>query len=82
MTDQEFELLDELYFVTSFQDLINILDWDSSELKVILESLLEQGWIKALKSPDGDVIEEVDVSELNAYYFLATKEGLMMHNRA
>lgn len=81
MTDAEFELLDELYFVISYHHLKERLGWGDEQLCEQLTSLFTQGWLRVFKSPndtmDFDLIS--DEILMNAY-LLASKAGLKAHN--
>jgi hypothetical protein len=50
MTDAEFDVLDELYFLQSYKSLIQALKMNDSELTATLESLLGGG-SRLRKSP-------------------------------
>lgn len=81
MTDDEFNVLDELYFVQSFRELVELSGYQESELISVLISLQKKGYVKFLK----DVDEEWSVNTLKHdqfldSYFLATKKGLLAHN--
>ncbi|MBC7923741.1 MAG: transporter [Ferruginibacter sp.] len=82
MSDLEFDVLDELYFVTSFGQLCRTLQLAEQEVKEILRALVGKGWVKCF---DGDT-KEVVVSELSfderyaQYHYLATKAGLFAHH--
>ncbi|MTI32783.1 hypothetical protein [Xanthovirga aplysinae] len=82
MTDLEYEVLDELYFVQSYSQLSQSTDVAEEKLFAVLKDLLKNHWIKCLKSPEEEVFDE----DLNFekyykhYYYLATKKGLMAHN--
>ena len=81
MTDSEFDLLDELYFVQSFDNLKNALNWEDEELLQTLLSLYQKGLIKCLTGPDQERFDQVDVlTEGKELLYLATKKGLMAHN--
>lgn len=82
MTDQEFDVLDELYFVQPFDFLISEVELEANEIKVALEGLLEKKYIKCFKSVDEEVFEQdLDFENKYAkYYYLATKAGLLAHN--
>jgi hypothetical protein len=84
VTDQEFEVLDELYFVTAFKALVAALGWSSEEVFVPLSEMVQKGWVKCL-----DPITEQEVECMSAIalrnkveqvLFLATKKGLFEHN--
>ncbi|GAB3812771.1 hypothetical protein [Pontibacter rugosus] len=83
MTENEFDILDELYFVTSYLDLKNTLSLPEEELLLGLQSLLQQGYVKILY-PDQDTAHDYDADDFGQlyqdYFFLATKAGLVAHN--
>jgi hypothetical protein len=81
MSDQEFDLMDELYFVQPFTYLLETLAWEDEVLLATLQSLYAQGYIKCLDDPDTERFGEVDIKrEGKDLHFLATKKGLMAHN--
>jgi hypothetical protein len=82
MTDTEFDVLDELYFVQSFAALQQVLVMPEFELKDVLQGLMKKGWIKCFKSAAEELpAEEVYFeNEFKNYYYLATKAGLLAHN--
>ncbi|MBA9077899.1 MULTISPECIES: hypothetical protein [Rufibacter] len=83
MTDQEFDILDELYFVTSFQELQQKLEMPEGELREALRGLISMNYVKCL-FPDQDTEVPYDPGhfevEGHRYFFLATKAGLLSHN--
>ncbi len=82
MTNAEYDVLDELYFIRSYKDLAESLDMSEVDLKLTLEKSLSRGWIKCYISP----IEEIEPyirkleSEYWKYHYLATKAGLCANN--
>jgi len=81
MSDSEFEVMDELYFVQPYSYLAETLGWEDERLLDILQSLYEKGYIKCLDNPDTERFGEVQLpKEGKGLYFLATKNGLMAHN--
>ena len=84
MNDLEFDVLDELYFVISYPDLAEACGLSDEELIATLQDLYQKGWIKVLNSVDEEVkSSEMDLTaDFAAYYYLATKNGLLAHNRA
>ncbi|EKB49020.1 hypothetical protein [Cecembia lonarensis] len=81
MTDDEFDLLDELYFVHPYEYLKATLGWEDERLKCTLESLYQKSFIKCLAEPDHEIFEVKNLKhEAEQMYFLATKKGLMAHN--
>jgi len=83
VTDQEFDILDELYFVISFQDLMRNLSWPAEEVLPVLKDLVAKEMVKCIDPQSEDEIE-LSLADLDKQYkkilFLATKKGLMEHN--
>lgn len=81
MSDEEFDLLDELYFVQSYSYLKDTLGWEEHLILKTLTQLYSKSYIKCLTEPDQERFDQVDISkEGTSLYFLATKKGLMAHN--
>jgi len=82
MTDIEFQILDELYFMQPYSHLVKNIGLTDSSLSAGLLSLLEKGWVRCYTSPN----EEVDFRHCDyrnnywSLYFLASKKGLIAHN--
>ncbi|KAA9339914.1 hypothetical protein F0P96_01600 [Hymenobacter busanensis] len=83
MTDPEFDILDELYFVTSFRDLQQRTRLTPAALEQHLRGLLDQGLVRCYW-PDPDTELAYEPTSFGAIgpdsYFLASKEGLLQHN--
>jgi hypothetical protein len=83
MTEIEFDILDELYFVASYPDLRSTLSLSDDELCKGLQALLAKGYIRIMY-PDQDTEHEYDPEVFSKhchdYFFLATKAGLVVHN--
>lgn len=81
MSETEFDLLDELYFVQTYDFIKDSLGWKDDLLLETLDSLYKGGMIKCLAAPDSERFDSVDIfSEGKSLYYLATKKGLMAHN--
>ena len=81
MSDAEFDLLDELYFVQGYDYLKDTLGWQDELLLEALDSLYQEGMIKCLTEPDRERFDRVDIfAEGKKLLYLATKKGLMAHN--
>ena len=81
MTDEEFNVLDELYFVQPFSELVSLTGYQEEELILVLRSMFAKGWIRFMKYIDTDwEVGDVKDSDLRNSYFLATKNGLLVHN--
>ena len=82
MTDAEFDILDELYFVTPFAELLAAAEIEKEALGKTLVSLYEKGWLRVYSERDTEIKPESEDLHRNLehYLFLASKEGLMAHN--
>jgi hypothetical protein len=82
MTDLEFDILDELYFIQPFQELRKNVRMEEKELLVGLRGLLSKGWLRCFTAPDEEVHFEENTfnKDYHQYYYLASKEGLLAHN--
>ena len=81
MTEEEYDLLDELYFVYSYDHLKKVLNWEDEKLLATLQLLYEKEWIKCFSAPDEEVLRGGDIKNRGkSYFYLATKKGLMEHN--
>lgn len=84
MTDVEFDILDEVYFVTAYIDIRTQLGISDADLAIGLHRLLQKGYIKQLQFDEtaGDFIklESPDYTGYSTYHYLATKAGLLAHN--
>lgn len=81
MSDDEFELIDELYFVQSYEYLKQELDWEDEKLLFILQMLVDKEWINCFSSPDEEVFDDPDIANKGKnYFYLASKKGLLEHN--
>lgn len=80
MSDEEFDLLDELYFVQPYAYLQETLGWEEEKLLVTLRLLKEKGWIKCFTEPDQECFDTIDLQDVGKdLLYLATKKGLMAH---
>jgi len=82
MDNQEFDVLDELYFVKNFTELAESLDMDNETVKKVLQQLVKKHWVKILDTNDNEVqLQKTNFEEeINKYHFIATKAGLLAHN--
>ncbi|BDD03526.1 transporter [Aureibacter tunicatorum] len=82
MEQLEFDILDELYFVLSFEKLMDEIDCESKDdLEVALRNMVDKGWVKVMSDVDTDMVEdELESCQYEHCYFLATKKGLFAHN--
>lgn len=84
MSDFEFDVIDELYFVQGFDHIQKELAVDELNLKNTLWDLLQKEWIKCFPSEANDEVFQPEAQEFannyKSYYYLATKDGLLLHN--
>lgn len=82
MTDLEFDILDEIYFVESFASIQSKLNIDAQSLKASLKNMIEKGWVKCFANQYTEVVFDTHSFEekYQIYHYLATKEGLLAHN--
>ena len=82
MTEQQYEIMDELYFVISFIELKERLILNEAELKKSLAALLELNYIKCFTNVSDEIPpEHIDFeNNYRNYHYLASKEGLFAHN--
>ncbi|MBK6266318.1 hypothetical protein JKA74_14825 [Marivirga sp. S37H4] len=83
MNDNEFDLLDELYFVQSYKEIKEALQWGDDKLIESLFSLYCKGFIKVLIAQDEEYSSNISTPQQVKWeemYYLATKKGLLEHN--
>lgn len=83
MSDLEYDILDELYFLIHFSELIEKLGLSDGEVKPLLIKMNRKGWLRVYLEPDSEVPEtDLDLEvKFRNYYYLASKEGLKAHNQ-
>lgn len=82
MTNLEYEILDELYFVQTFDSLKLILQFEETILKQTLWQLIDSNLVKCMLDFDIEVTITSDDFEVNfkKYHYIASKKGLFLHN--
>jgi hypothetical protein len=82
MTDNEYDLLEELYFIQSFQDIQLSLGWPEYQLIAQLHNLWMKGWMRCVALLDGDEppTNPDILHHATLYHYVASKEGLKAHN--
>ncbi|GAB4335367.1 MAG: hypothetical protein OHK0038_12990 [Flammeovirgaceae bacterium] len=82
MSDIEYQVMDELYFLTSFHKLMENTELEEIQLKNCLENLIKKGWVRCFEDTKGEYpIDEIDFNnKFTDYQYLATKKGLLAHN--
>ncbi len=84
MSNEEFEVLDELYFIVTYKDLLAAVDLEAPLIKTTLYALIRQGYVKCFMDSDGQNEVSPESMDYEAHYqqytYLATKQGLLAHN--
>jgi len=83
MTDAEFEIMDELYFIKSYSDLERVFAKENFRLEGELWMLILKGWVKVIDGSDQEIgiEQEQYLDQKYNLRFNATKQGLMAHNQ-
>ncbi|MCB0843854.1 MAG: hypothetical protein KDE26_11425 [Bacteroidetes bacterium] len=84
MNDVQFQILDSIYFVESFA---NIVEEAGEPVPVVVDELrtmIDRGWIQVMMFDEekNDFVRTsiYDTDHMEEYHYLATKTGLMKHN--
>ncbi|WP_425391827.1 transporter [Ekhidna sp.] len=82
MTDEEFDIIDELYFVTSYTDLKEATEFSDEQLRTHLIQMAQKGWVRVYKNVDEESeLERLDFeNDYQSFFYLASKKGLFEHN--
>lgn len=81
MDDAQFEVLDELYFVISYDELHSKLSLQDEELRDLLLELAAKEWIRVYESIDEELDNHDIATNFRSYFYLASKKGLQAHNQ-
>ncbi|WP_162555588.1 hypothetical protein [Reichenbachiella versicolor] len=81
MSDLEYDVLDELYLLKHFKDLITAVGLEEVDLYSVLDKLHKKEWIKCFEEPDIELTyEQVDLEiKFRKYFYQATKLGMKEH---
>ena len=82
MTDIEFDILDELYFLISFEDLKKQTCLETNVLIDQLVIMFNKNWVQYYIEIDGEINPVLNnfAIEIQHCFLLATKKGLNNHN--
>lgn len=82
MSEEEYDIMDQLYFVTSFEDVKEQSGLDNAVISSVLWDFITRGWVKCFDGPEKEV--EVGNEDFRTnfenYHYLASKQGLLAHN--
>ena len=84
MSENEFEILDELYFIITYDTLKERVTIDEKSLVAGLKNLVNRNFVRCYHDANTLVEpEELDFDHhFSEYYYLASKQGLIAHNTA
>ena len=84
LSDLEMDLLDEIYFVTSFHEITEELEKEPVLIKKALDKLIRIGYIYQMSydetKNDFEKNDTPDYIFMEKYSYLASKRGLFAHN--
>lgn len=81
MTDIEFDVMDELYFPTHFDTLLQQTQLSETLLLQTLISLNNKGWLRCFELKTDIEVKDPDLeNNYKNYRYNASKKGLLAHN--
>jgi hypothetical protein len=84
LDEVEFEILNALYFVEPFDKILEEVPYAANIVADSLKNLIHKKWVVAMKwdetAQDYRRSFIYDSDNMRAYSYLATKDGLMVHN--
>ena len=82
MSEAEYDIMDQLYFVTSFDDIRDLSEVKQTVLTEVLWKFISRGWVKCFSDPENEIeVAEGDfMTNFAKYHYLASKQGLLAHN--
>jgi hypothetical protein len=84
LTELEFDILNVLYFVEPFEKILEEVDSPANVVADSLKFLIDQKLVVPMRWDDEsqNYLRSFiyDTDDMNAYRYLATKEGLILHN--
>ena len=84
LNDIQFQILDSVYFVESFEHVLEEAEQPRPVVVDELRTMIDRGWIQVMEFSEekGDYLrtQYFDTDHLENYHFLATKDGLLKHN--
>ena len=84
LTDLQFQILDSIYFVESFEHIVEEAEQPVPIVVDELRTMIDRGWVQVMVFDDGkeDYVRTAiyDADNMQNYHYLATKNGLLKHN--
>lgn len=82
MEDIFYDILEELYFIQTFDGIAEKLNLESNVLQRYLWKMYDLGLVKTMVNFDEEVEQNEEEFKQNfkKYHYIASKKGLMWHN--
>lgn len=84
MNEIQFQILDSLYFVEPFDNILSEVKAPENVVASELKTLIRLGWVQVMDfdTQIGDYKKTMfyDSDNMRAFSYLATKEGMLRHN--
>lgn len=84
LSDLQFEILDNIYFVEPYQNILNDIDLPEPVIRAELRKMIGTGLVNVLEFNEekGDYQKTriYDTDNMQKYAYLASKDGLLKHN--
>jgi len=83
-SNMEFDVMDEVYFISSFIQIMENTGIETEQLRDVLTNLLQKGFVQQLiyneSLHDFEKMEVYNETQLESASYVATKKGLLAHN--
>jgi len=84
LSEIEFQILDAVYFVEPFANIVAECDAPEKIVADVLKQLIHKKYVVAMRfdEKENEYVRSFiyDTDNMHAYAYLATKEGLLAHN--
>lgn len=84
LNDLQFKILDSLYFVEPFDNILEEAGAPEAYVADELKTLIDKGLVQPMEYDEkaSDYVKSIfyDSDNMRAYHYLATTKGLMVHN--
>ncbi len=84
LTELQFDILDAIYFIEPYQNLLNDIDQPEPVIRDELRTMIDKGWVNVMQfdaeKGDYEKTRIYDTDNMQEYAYLASKDGLLKHN--
>lgn len=84
LSEEEFAVMDEIYFPVSFETILKNTKSDKVKLEMVLKNLLRKEFVHQMKYneklKDYERCLEADFEKMETNLYVASKKGLLAHN--